>query len=46
MNGATRQDPYTNNRRTIEEAADGLFSAFRAKMRQQADYLRMMGESI
>ena len=46
VNEATRQDPYTNTRRTIEEAADGLFGAFRAKMGRLADYLRMMGESI
>jgi ADP-ribosylglycohydrolase len=31
VNEATRQDPYTNSRRTIEETADGLLSAFLAR---------------
>jgi len=44
VNEATRQDPYTNNRRTIEEAADGLYDAFQARMRRLGGYVRMMGE--
>ena len=37
VNDATRRDPYTNNKRTIEETADGLFDAFVARRdREQA----------
>lgn len=42
VNAATRADPYTNNHRTIEETADGLFSAFEAKQRRLAAYLRAL----
>lgn len=42
VNEATRQDPYTNNRRTIEETADGLFNAFLARKQRLEDYLRLM----
>ncbi len=42
VNEATRADPYTNNRRTIEETADGLYEAFLAKQRKLADYLSRM----
>jgi len=42
VNDATGRDPYTNNRRTIEETADGLFGAFKAKMRSQQEYVRLM----
>ena len=44
VNEATRGDPYTNNRRTIEEAAEGLLGAFHAKQRRLAQYVRTMGE--
>jgi ADP-ribosylglycohydrolase len=42
VNKATRQDPYTNNRRTIEETADGLFQAFCARQRRLDEYVRSM----
>ena len=42
VNDATRRDPYTNNRRTIEEAADGLFTAFQARLRRLSDYTKLM----
>jgi len=45
VNEATRQDPYTNNHRTIEETADGLFAAFLARREKLGSYLQMMGES-
>jgi ADP-ribosylglycohydrolase len=44
VNEATRQDPYTNNQRTIEETADGLLAAFLARCQRLAVYLMMMGE--
>jgi len=44
VNEATRQDPYTNNHRSIEETADGLFEAFGARMRRLEAYLRWMGD--
>ncbi len=43
VNEATRQDPYTNNRRTIEETAEGLFAAFGARQQGAEGYLRLMG---
>jgi len=43
VNEATRQDPYTNNRRTIEETAEGLFAAFLARHRELEESVRMMG---
>ena len=42
VNDATRQDPYTNNRRTIEETAEGLLAAFRARCERLAEYARTM----
>lgn len=45
VNQATKEDPYTNNRRTIEETADGLHAAFLAKQRRLADYLDVMGRN-
>lgn len=41
---ATGQDRYTNNSRTIEETADGMFSAFLAKRRRLEGYVRLMDE--
>jgi ADP-ribosylglycohydrolase len=45
VNAATRQDPYTNNRRTIEETADGLFDAFMARRKRLQDGLALMGHA-
>jgi hypothetical protein len=45
VNAATRQDPYTNNKRTIQETADGLFEAFVARQQRLANYVDMMGVS-
>ena len=42
VNEATRQDPYTNNRRTIEETADGLHAAFRARHQALREYVERM----
>jgi ADP-ribosylglycohydrolase len=42
VNEATRQDPYTNNHRTIQETADGLLAAFQARLNRQRDLLEMM----
>ena len=40
---ATREDPYTNCRRTIDETADGLHAAFVARRKRLADYVDAMG---
>jgi len=42
VNRATRADPYTNNRRTIEQTADGLLRAFRARRARQVAWARKM----
>ncbi len=42
VNEATREDPYTNNHRTIQETADGLLAAFGARLERQSDYVSMM----
>jgi len=42
VNEATRQDPYTNSRRTIEETADGLLAAFLARRRRLEQSLAAM----
>lgn len=39
---ATRQDPYTNNRRTIRETAEGLHAAFVVRLRRLRRYLDEM----
>jgi ADP-ribosylglycohydrolase len=44
VNEATRQDPYTNSRRTIEETADGLFAAFQARRQRLGQYVEDMGD--
>jgi len=41
---ATRQDLYTNNRRTIEETADGLLRAFSARQGRLTAYVAEMGD--
>ena len=44
VNEATRQDPYTNNRRSIEETADGLFAAFLARRQALAAHLALTAD--
>ncbi len=44
VNAATGQDPYTNSRRSIEQTADGLFEAFRARCARLRGYLDTMGQ--
>lgn len=46
VNSATEEDPYTNNRRTIHETADGLFEAFRARQDRLRDYVELMGDAV
>jgi ADP-ribosylglycohydrolase len=36
---ATAKDPYTNSKRTVDETADGLLEAFRARRRGLEEYL-------
>lgn len=44
VNAATAQDPYTNNRRTIEETADGLLAAYQSRLRREREFIdRMQG---
>jgi ADP-ribosylglycohydrolase len=42
---ATRQDPYTNNNRTIGETAEGLYEAFQERQSRMRDQLALMGEA-
>lgn len=42
VNDATKVDPYTNSKRTIEETADGLLSAFRARQDRLRAYVELM----
>jgi len=44
VNAATAEDPYTNNYRSINETADGLYSAFVAKQEKLKAYLEMMDD--
>jgi ADP-ribosylglycohydrolase len=44
VNEATGEDAYTNDKRSIEETADGLLSAFLARRRRLEEYLRLMNE--
>jgi ADP-ribosylglycohydrolase len=44
VNVATRQDPYTNSQRTIEDTADGLLDAFVARRQRLANYVQQMGD--
>lgn len=45
VNRATAADPYTNNRRSPAETADGLLAAFVARRQRLADYARAMGDA-
>ena len=45
VNRATAEDAYTNNKRTIDETADGLLDAFRARQAKLAEYVRTMQEA-
>jgi len=45
VNEATAQDPYTNNRRNIEETADGLYAAFEARRKRLGGYVEIMGDA-
>ena len=42
VNKATAADPYTNNKRSIEETAAGLYEAYRAKNGKLAAFLELM----
>jgi hypothetical protein len=42
VNTATRADPYTNSKRTIEETAEGLYNACQAKNKNLRGLLEMM----
>jgi hypothetical protein len=44
VNAATKKDPYTNNQRTIEETADGLFNAFLSRRQRLKDYVESVGD--
>ncbi len=41
---ATAADPYTNNKRTIAQTADGLFEAFKARIARSGQYARAMSD--
>jgi ADP-ribosylglycohydrolase len=44
VNEATAADPYTNSKRTIDQTADGLLAAFRARQRRLGELLSLMGD--
>jgi hypothetical protein len=44
VNDATRRDPYTNNRRIIEDTADRLLAAFGSRLDRQMEYVRQMAK--
>ena len=44
VNEATKNDPYSNNHRTIDETVDGLYDAFIAKQSRLKEYVTMMEE--
>jgi hypothetical protein len=39
---ATLADPYTNNRRTVDETVNGVFAAFQARQERLREYLALM----
>jgi len=43
VNRATKRDPYTNSRRTIEQTADGLLRAFHARRARLKAWASRMG---
>jgi ADP-ribosylglycohydrolase len=45
VNEATKQDPYTNNKRTIDQTADALFEAYTARRAKLKDWLDTMDET-
>ena len=44
VNAATEQDPYTNNKRSIEQTADGLYEAFQTRRKKLAEYVKLMDQ--
>jgi ADP-ribosylglycohydrolase len=44
VNESTLRDPYTNNQRTIQETADGLYEAFLARRQRLVGYVQAMGD--
>ena len=44
VNEATAQDPYTNNRRTIDQTADGLYDAYQVRRAKLSEWLDLMAE--
>ncbi len=44
VNQSTLADPHTNNRRTIQETAGGLYEAFLARRERLTQYLQGMGD--
>jgi ADP-ribosylglycohydrolase len=45
VNAATTEDPYTNNKRSIEQTADGLLDAFLARRKRLAEQLASMDDA-
>jgi len=39
---ATGLNPYTNSKRTLRETSDGLYEAFRARLRKLSAYAQAM----
>jgi len=45
VNSATKSDPYTNSRLTIEETADGLYEVFQSRQKKLAEYVQRMSKA-
>ena len=43
VDAATKEDPYTNSRRTIDETADGLHEAFASRLSHTREWFEEMG---
>jgi ADP-ribosylglycohydrolase len=42
LDRATKLNPYTNSQRTLRETADGLYEAFRARLKRLEEYTAVM----
>lgn len=45
LDRATKLNPYTNSQRTLRETADGLYKAFRARLKRLEEYVAVMKDA-
>jgi hypothetical protein len=41
---ATSVNPYTNSKRTLEETSDGLYNAFKSRLKKMKTFADEMGD--